>query len=101
MCPTTDDPNDPRLSYGVDLEPRAQSAAYLVMSKTERDKGFARPLRDTYRHTVCHTTTSMAPSIAETYARDPKFYGATYCCRCRMHLPVSQFQWLDGSTVGS
>lgn len=50
----------------------------------------------------CGTVTIMAPAIAETYARDPKFYGATYCMGCQMHLPVAEFVWDDdGSVVGS
>lgn len=50
----------------------------------------------------CGTLTTMALSIAETYARDPKFYGATFCCGCGTHLPVNEFFW-DGTTeeVGS
>jgi hypothetical protein len=41
-------------------------------------------------------------ALSETYARDPKFYGATYCCACRMHKPVAEFTWTaDGAVVGS
>ena len=45
----------------------------------------------------CGTTTTMTQSIAETYARDPHFYGATFCCGCGKHLPVGEageFVWL-------
>ena len=49
----------------------------------------------------CGTITTMGIALAETYARDPHFYGATYCCHCRKHLPVAEFIWLDGQTVGS
>lgn len=50
----------------------------------------------------CGTLTRMAPAISETYARNPKFYGATFCCGCNKHLPVSEFVW-DGTNelVGS
>lgn len=41
----------------------------------------------------CDTITSMGPAIAETYARDPKFYGSTYCTHCLMHRPVDEFVW--------
>ena len=47
----------------------------------------------------CGTCTTMGQAIAETYARDPRFYGATYCCGCNMHRPVGaqgEFVW-DGS----
>jgi hypothetical protein len=47
----------------------------------------------------------MSRDIAESYARDPGFYGATYCCECRMHRPVGatgEFVWdADGTKVGS
>jgi hypothetical protein len=48
----------------------------------------------------CNTITTMNISIAETYARDPKFYGATFCSYCRKHFPVGEngeFVWNDGS----
>ncbi|HAQ19579.1 MAG TPA: hypothetical protein DCR40_10165 [Prolixibacteraceae bacterium] len=50
----------------------------------------------------CGSFTTMNLTIAETYARDPKFYGATYCCFCQKHLPVNEFVW-DGTNerVGS
>lgn len=41
-------------------------------------------------------------ALCETYAREPKFYGATYCVGCSMHLPVAEFVWSeDGQVVGS
>jgi hypothetical protein len=40
-------------------------------------------------------------AIAETFARDPKFYGATFCATCREHFAVCEFSWLDGTKVGS
>lgn len=49
----------------------------------------------------CGAATTMAQSIAETYARSPHFYGATYCTGCRKHLPVQEFVWDDGTRVGS
>lgn len=51
----------------------------------------------------CGTETTMGQAIAETYARDPRFYGATYCCRCQRHFPVSEFVWSDdpSQTVGT
>lgn len=41
----------------------------------------------------CGTSTTMADSIAETYARDPHFYGSTYCCGCSRHIAVAEFVW--------
>lgn len=50
----------------------------------------------------CGTETVMGRSIAETYARDPKFYGGTFCCGCRGHFPLDQFIWKDtDERVGS
>jgi hypothetical protein len=97
----TTDSNDPRLGHGSDDEPRPQNKAYLVLSEEERAKGFIRPLRLSYIHTKCGAKTIIGRPIAETYARDPKFYGATYCAVCGMHRPVSEFAWEDGSVVGS
>lgn len=97
----TTDRNDPRLTHGVDSEPVPQAEAYLVLSEAEFAKGFVRPVRKTYIHTHCKTSTSMGITIAETYARDPQFYGSTYCVKCSKHLPVAEFVWEDGSVVGS
>lgn len=53
----------------------------------------------------CGTVTTMGQALAETYARDPSFYGATYCCGCNKHLPVGaggEFDWHpDGGKVGT
>lgn len=97
----TSDPNDPRLTRGVDPadgEPHDQAPVYLVLSDEERAKGFVRPVRTSYWHTVCGMVTTMALAIAETYARDPRFYGATYCAHCGQHRPVGaegEFHWVD------
>lgn len=50
----------------------------------------------------CDTITTMSVSIAETYARDPHFYGGTFCCGCNKHLPLDEFVWHGtDETVGS
>lgn len=98
----TTDPDDPRLGHGVDKHPIPQHDLYLVLSEEERAKGFVRPVRRSYTHTKCGTSTRMGIALSETYARDPKFYGATYCCGCMKHLLVAEFTWdEDGSVVGS
>ena len=77
-----------------------QHGAYWVLSAAERAKGFVRPVRLKYVHEVCGTVTSMAQSIAETYARDPAYYGSTFCVGCRDHFPVGaegKFVW-DGTS---
>jgi hypothetical protein len=104
MTGTTSDPTDPRLTRGADETPRAQAPVYLVLSDEERAKGFVRPVRTSYTHILCGTSTRMSVALAETYARDPGFYGATYCSSCCMHRPVGpegEFVWNDGTAVGT
>lgn len=98
---TTTNRNDPRLTHGIDEKPVEQAEVYLVLPESERALGYVRPFRDTYIHSTCGAVTSMGSALAATYARDPKFYGATYCTTCRRHLPVSEFNWQDGQVVGS
>jgi hypothetical protein len=93
----TDDPTDPRLTYYTGPEePHEQAEVYLVLSDEERAKGFVRPVRRSYIHLTCLALTTMGQALAETYARDPHFYGATYCCHCQAHFPVGEhgeFVW--------
>jgi hypothetical protein len=116
--------------------PNGQQREYLVLSDEERAKGFVRPVRRSYVHVGiagpaqafpeghralgqywkesdiqrvgkgCGTVTTMALALAETYARDPKFYGGTFCSGCRAHFPVGdagEVVWdkSDGSRVGT
>lgn len=99
-----------------------QHGSYVVLCKEERKKGLTRPYRDSYRHAGCleqlvddagkdthqvrlggcGAVTTMSRALGETYARDPSFYGATFCIRCNTHLPVSEFVWtVDGQQVGT
>lgn len=80
-----------------------QHAGYIVLCPDERAKGFVRPYRDAYRHADgCDGVTTMGRALSETYARDPNFYGATFCAHCNRHLPVDEFVWTaDGERVGS
>lgn len=99
-----------------------QHAGYIVLCPDERAKGFVRPYRDAYQHVGrsvevvhepsfsvsrhreggCGSITTMGRDLSETYARDPTFYGATFCVQCNRHLPVAEFIWTaDGETVGS
>lgn len=98
MSELTTDPGDPRLTHGADPADGPavpQAEVYLVLSEEERAKGFVRPVRRSYRHEVCGAVTTMSVALAETYARDPKFYGSTYCTTCRQHRPVGEFRWDD------
>jgi hypothetical protein len=85
------------------LKENGQQQDYVVLSATERAKGFVRPYRDAYRHLKCGKITTMSRSIAETYARDPGFYSGTFCTHCGVHLPIGEegeFVWyeMDGTT---
>ena len=101
----TSDPNDPRLTHGADPADAPwgyQADIYLVLSDYERAKGFVRPARRSYWHTVCGRIATMAQAIAETYARNPGFYGATYCIHCGQHRPVGEdgeFHWCDNDDL--
>lgn len=76
-----------------DIKDNGQQKGYVVLTDEERAKGFVRPVRKTYTHKTCGTDTTMGISIAETYARDPKFYNGTFCCSCKTHLPLDEFVW--------
>lgn len=105
--------NEPRktLSDGTQIYPEhrrlkenGQQEGYVVLAEEERAKGFVRPVRQTYIHQKCGSATTMGRTIAETYARDPFFYSATFCCACSSHFPVGEngeFVWEDGSKVGT
>lgn len=84
-----------------ELREDGQQKGYVVLSEEERAKGFVRPVRTRYIHRACGTITTMHIGIAETYARDPKFYTGTFCVHCRMHFPLREFRWEDGTELGS
>lgn len=86
--PVTDDHRE--------ILPSGQQKGYVVLNAEERRKGFVRPVRRTYKHRSCNSTTSMGIALAETYARDPTFYSGTFCCQCANHFPLDQFVW-DGT----
>ena len=47
----------------------------------------------------CGVETRMPSACAETYAREPGYYGSTFCCGCGKYLPVGErgeFVW-DGT----
>lgn len=86
MTGITSDRDDPRLTHGVDHEPIGQAEVYLVLSDEERAKGFVRPVRRSYVHTGgCGAVTTMGLAIAETYAANSGYYGATYCVGCSIY----------------
>lgn len=71
-----------------DDHPTGQSGKFWTKTELER-KG-------------CGALTVMSRAISETYAKDPHFYGSTFCVGCRTHLPLDEFVWdKDGERVGS
>jgi hypothetical protein len=82
----------------TEIRSNGQQADYVVLCDSERRKGFVRPYRDTYKHLTCGKVTTMSRAIAETYARDPGFYGGTFCFTCGAHFPIGEsgeFVWCD------
>lgn len=97
---TTEDRNDPDLDV---IEESGMQRKYLVLSDEELARGFVRPVRTSYIHDRelggCGSVTTMGLAIAETYARNPFFYGGTFCASCGDHFLVGkagQFYW-DGT----
>lgn len=103
MAETTLTDGSPVTPDHREIEPdTGMQKGYVVLSAEERAKGFVRPVRYTYRHSKCNTTTTMGAALAETYARDPKFYSGTFCCCCKAHFPLNEFTWdKTAETVGS
>jgi len=88
----TTDRNDECLD---EIRPDGQQECYLILSDEERAKGFVRPVRRSYIHKKCGTVTAMGQAIAETYARNPKFYGGTFCVHCGAHFPLMDYENLE------
>ena len=90
------------------LRPDGQQVDYVVLTPEERAKGFAKPLRHSYIHAYpsetdrqvgCGGETMMGTAIAETYARNPRFYSGTFCAHCRAHFPLEEFTWAGGGEL--
>lgn len=82
----------------TELKENGQQKDYIVLTASERSKGFVRPYRDAYRHLKCGKITTMSRAIAETYARDPHFYTGTFCTTCGSHFPIGEtgeFVWYE------
>lgn len=63
---------------------------YVVLAEEERAKGFIRPFRDSYIHTKCGGLTTMARSIAETYARNPNSTAALFVLAVALIFPLGK-----------
>ncbi len=78
------------------IKPNGQQKDYVVLNDYERTKKFVKPLRRKYIHDKCGVITTVNIKIAETFARDPDFYSATFCTGCGNHFPLPEFTWLPG-----
>ena len=97
VCSTSGE--DPRKVRAEQTETEGMHKSYLILCDAERAKGFVKPYRASYKHRTCGAVTTMGRTIAETYARDPYFYGATFCVNCNVHRPLAEFTWLDGEPM--
>lgn len=82
-----------------ELKPNGQQKDYVVLCPDERAKGFVRPVRRTYIHKTCRTSTTMGLALAETYARDPYFYGGTFCVHTATAKAFNRLKSKSGSDV--
>jgi hypothetical protein len=92
----------------TELKSNGQQRDYVVLSPEERAKGFVKPVRRSYIHAYpsetdrqigCGVETTMGMALAETYARNPRFYTGTFCVHCRAHFPLNQFIWDGGGEL--
>jgi hypothetical protein len=95
--------NNKKLGGNIDvcmMEPMHEGDCIVFASLVQPDAATAQ--RKGIWPVGCGAVTIMGQALSETYARDPKFYGATFCCGCNKHLPVGEFIWdADGEVVGS
>lgn len=94
-----DDANDANeFDYG-EKQPDGQYENYPTTEEGEP----VQPVRRKYVHdddeNGCGTVTRMSTSIARSVARDPEYYGKTFCADCGEHVPVSEVSWaVDGES---
>jgi len=66
-----------------------------------KDGEYAAPIRRKYIHKSCGVVTKIGLDIAETYAKNPNYYGRTFCCGCKDYFNVGDFYWeIDGVILG-
>lgn len=92
----------------TELKSNGQQRDYVVLTPEERAKGFVKPVRRSYVHAFpseidrqvgCGGETRMGQAIAETCARNPRFYSGTFCVHCKQHFPLNQFIWDGGGEL--
>lgn len=86
----TDDPPPEDFDYGERKED-GQFENYPTVDDGE----FEQPVRESYVHEGCGGTTTMTGDLPESVARDPEFYGKTFCATCGVHVPVEEVHWKE------
>lgn len=96
MRDESDSPPPDDFDYG-ERQDDGQYENYPTVDEGE----FVQEVRYTYVHDVnaggCGEITTMSDELAESVARDPTYYGRTFCCGCNDHVPVDEVVWMtDG-----
>lgn len=66
------------------------------------DEGeFVQPVRNSYIHKECDSTTTMANDLAESFARDPTQYSKTFCSNCGDYFSLHEFVWEENDQLMS
>ena len=92
----TDGPPPDGFDYG-ERQPDGQFERHPTTDEGE----FVQPVRESYTHVdgECNgATTTMGTKLAESFARDPRQYGKTFCARCGDYYPLDEFVW-EGTDV--
>lgn len=99
-------PKYPLRDLGPDEQERAEKFGYVKFEPYPESESsvIGRYWTQAQLESGCGGATTMGLALAETYARDPKFYSGTFCATCGKHFPVGEggeFEWEDGSKVGT
>lgn len=84
----TDDPPPEDFDYGE----RKEDGQFENYPTTD-EGDFVQSVRDTYVHEECGTSTTMLGDLPESIARNPTYYGKTFCTTCGKHVPVEEVHW--------
>lgn len=87
----SDDPPPEDFDYGE----RLRDGQFENHPKIEEGE-FEQEPRDTYIHEECGGSTTMKGELPESVARDPSYYGKTFCKTCEEYVPVEEVHWEDG-----
>lgn len=86
----TDDPPPEDFDYG-ERRDDGQFENHPTIDEGE----FEQEVRERYIHEACGGETVMKRHIAESVARDPEYYGSTFCSKCGDYYPVEEFHWKE------